>query len=239
MNIVDIIILVVIGLGMIIGFSRGFFKETISFIGTILVVVLAFLFKNPLSLLMYKNLPFIKLGGVFEGLSSLNILLYEFLAFIIMLSLLAFVLTIILKLSGIVEKILKMTIILAIPSKILGMVIGFIHSIVVIYVVLFILSLPMLKVPYINESKYTKLILDKTPFLSSIADDAVKTFNEIAELSKDNISIKADKKLANRNMVEIMLKNKVTTTESIEILVDKGKINIDNVDELINKYKED
>ena len=70
MNIVDIIILVFIVLSAFVGFSRGFFKQTIMFVGTILVICLSFIFKNPLSLFMYKNLPFFKFGG----LTSLNIL---------------------------------------------------------------------------------------------------------------------------------------------------------------------
>ena len=68
MNIVDIIIIVSIVLGVLIGFVRGFFKETVIFIGTILVVVLAFVLKNPLSLILYKNLPFFKFKGIFEGI---------------------------------------------------------------------------------------------------------------------------------------------------------------------------
>ncbi len=239
MNIIDIIIIVVILLSMLMGFVRGFFKQTVMFVGTLFIVVLAFIFKNPLSLIMYKNLPFLKLGGIFEGLSSLNILFYEVIAFIIALAVLGIALGIIIKLSGIVEKVLKITIILAIPSKILGMIVGFIQGIVVLYVSLFLLSLPMLKVPYINDSKYSKLILEKTPFLSSVTDGIVNTFNEISEFSKNNIKLNSDKKKANRDMVEIMLKNDVTTTENIKVLIDKGKIEIEDADTLLEKYKEE
>ena len=134
MNIVDIIILVFIVLSAFVGFSRGFFKQTIMFVGTILVICLSFIFKNPLSLFMYKNLPFFKFGG----LTSLNILLYEILAFIILIVVLSIVLVILVKITGIVEKILKATIILAIPSKLLGMLVGIIESIVILYFVLFV-----------------------------------------------------------------------------------------------------
>ena len=79
MNIVDVIIILFLGLGAVTGFVRGFFKQTVMFVGTILVVVLAFLLKNPLSMILYENLPFFQMGG----LTALNILLYEALAFII------------------------------------------------------------------------------------------------------------------------------------------------------------
>lgn len=235
MNIVDIIIIVSIVLGVLIGFVRGFFKETVIFIGTILVVVL----KNPLSLILYKNLPFFKFKGIFEGISTLNILIYEILAFIIALAILSIALTIIIKISGIIEKILKLTIVLALPSKLLGAIVGFIQSIVVLYVFLFLLSLPILRVPYIKDSKYAQMILEKTPVISKVTDGLVKTFNEISDFADKNIKNNVDKRQTNREMLEIMLKNDVVTSENVKYLSDKGKIDIDNIDELLSKYKED
>lgn len=239
MNIVDIIIIVSIVLGVLIGFVRGFFKETVIFIGTILVVVLAFVLKNPLSLILYKNLPFFKFKGIFEGISTLNILIYETLAFIIALAILSIALTIIIKISGIIEKILKLTIVLALPSKLLGAIVGFIQSIVVLYVFLFLLSLPILRVPYIKDSKYAQMILEKTPVISKVTDGLVKTFNEISDFADKNIKNNVDKRQTNREMLEIMLKNDVVTSENVKYLSDKGKIDIDNIDELLSKYKED
>ncbi|CCY45180.1 uncharacterized protein BN475_00219 [Clostridium sp. CAG:1193] len=239
MNIVDIIIIVSIVLGVLIGFVRGFFKETVIFIGTILVVVLAFVLKNPLSLILYKNLPFFKFKGIFEGISTLNILIYEILAFIIALAILSIALTIIIKISGIIEKILKLTIVLALPSKLLGAIVGFIQSIVVLYVFLFLLSLPILRVPYIKDSKYAQMILEKTPVISKVTDGLVKTFNEISDFADKNIKNNVDKRQTNREMLEIMLKNDVVTSENVKYLSDKGKIDIDNIDELLSKYKED
>ena len=239
MNIVDIIIIVSIVLGVLIGFVRGFFKETVIFIGTILVVVLAFVLKNPLSLILYKNLPFFKFKGIFEGISTLNILMYEILAFVLELAILSIALTIIIKISGIIEKILKLTIVLALPSKLLGAIVGFIQSIVVLYVFLFLLSLPILRVPYIKDSKYAQMILEKTPVISKVTDGLVKTFNEISDFADKNIKNNVDKRQTNREMLEIMLKNDVVTSENVKYLSDKGKIDIDNIDELLSKYKED
>lgn len=234
MNIVDIIILVFIVLSAFVGFSRGFFKQTIMFVGTILVICLSFIFKNPLSLFMYKNLPFFKFGG----LTSLNILLYEILAFIILIVVLSIVLVILVKITGIVEKILKATIILAIPSKLLGMLVGIIESIVILYFVLFILSLPIIKVPYLNESKYAKIIMDKTPILSSVCDNIMKTFDEISEFTEENLKLNFDVNKANKDILEIILKNRVATSDNVRYLVEKDKIKIDNVNELLEMYEE-
>lgn len=233
MNIVDSIIIVALVLGAVTGFIRGFFKQTVMFLGTIVVVILSFILKNPLSLILYQNLPFFKFGG----LTSLNILMYEVLAFIICLAILTLALGVIIKVTGVIETLLKATVILALPSKLLGLVVGLIQSIVILYVVLFILSLPTFKVPYINDSKYTNIILTKTPIISGITDGVVKTFDEIYEFTTNDINLN-DVNITNTRIVEIMLKNKVVTTDNIKLLSDNGKIEISNLDNLINKYKE-
>lgn len=234
MNIVDVIIILFLGLGAVTGFVRGFFKQTVMFVGTILVVVLAFLLKNPLSMILYENLPFFKMGG----LTALNILLYEALAFIICIAILTIALNIIIKISGIIETVLNFTIILALPSKLLGMLVGLIQSVVIIYVILFIASMPVFDVKDLSKSKYAKIILEKTPIISNITNDVISTFDEIKEFSTKKIDI-SDVKNTNRNIVDIMLKNDVVTTDSVILLNEKGKIDIDNLDELINKYKKE
>lgn len=232
MNIVDVIILLLLGLGAVTGFIRGFFKQTVISVGTILVIILAFILKNPLSMILYQNLPFFKMGG----LTSLNILLYETFAFIICVAILSIVLAIIIKVSGIIETILKVTVVLALPSKLLGALVGIINAIVLIYVALFIITMPAFKVPYVSESKYADIILKKTPIISNITNDVIKSFNEIAEFTKKEIDM-SNIEATNRKIVEIMLKNEVTTIDSVKLLVEKGKIKIDNFEELVYTYE--
>ena len=160
-------------------------------------------------------------------------------AFIIALVVLSIVLFVIIKITGIVESVLKITVVLAIPSKILGLIVGVIQSVVVLYVFLFLVSLPILKVPYVNDSKYAKIILEKTPFISRITDGVVKTFDEISKFSDENLNKNYDSKKANKEMLEIMLKNKVITVENARILSDKSKIEVDNINELLERYKEE
>lgn len=233
MNLVDIIIVFGLVMGAFLGFVRGFFKQTVIFIGTILTVVLSFILKNPLSMVLYENLPFFK----FAGVTTLNIILYEALAFMICLAVFSMVLSFIIKISNIIEKLLDLTIVFAIPSKILGLVVGLIQSVVILYVGLFILSMPVFNMPFLSESQYAPIILSKTPVISDITNDAVKTFNEIAEFTKKEINIK-DIDDTNSKIVEIMLKNDIVTVDSVKLLSEKGKIKLVNLEELVNKYKE-
>ena len=77
MSIVDVIIILAILMGAVVGFKRGLTTQLVSTIGIILVMVLAFILKNPISKFMYENLPFLDFGGLLKGLPVLNIIVYE------------------------------------------------------------------------------------------------------------------------------------------------------------------
>ena len=64
----DIIIIMIIVFGALIGFKRGIIKQSVVTLGMILVVVLSFALKNPVSAFMYKNFPFFSFGGLYENM---------------------------------------------------------------------------------------------------------------------------------------------------------------------------
>ena len=139
LELIDIIIILVIILGGIIGFKQGAIKKLTSAVGLILVLVISFILKNKLSVYFYENLPFIKLWGVFKGIEVLNVIFYEMVAFLVIASVLTLVYRILLGITGLIEKVLKATIILSIPSKIIGFFIGLVEYYVWVYIILFIL----------------------------------------------------------------------------------------------------
>ena len=237
-GIVDAVLFLFLLAGAVIGFKRGVIKSLVNFIGTLACIVLAFYLKNPLSVLMYTNLPFFKLGGIFEGVAVVNILIYEVIAYLIVLSILFAILKIVLMLSGIVEKILKATVILAIPSKILGLIFGTIEAFIIAFVVIFTLN----QIPgtryIVDESKIGTNILEKTPILSSIMNDAFVSFNEIYYLGEQYKSSQ-DKSEYNRKAFEILIKNEVISTDNARKLLDSKKLTINNADEIINKYEKE
>ena len=47
MQIVDIIIILMILLGAIVGFKQGVIRKTTSFLGTFIVIIVSFILKNP------------------------------------------------------------------------------------------------------------------------------------------------------------------------------------------------
>ena len=185
-NIVDVLIVLGILLYGIVGMKKGGIKQIVSTVGFIIVLILAFNLKNPLAEFLSLHLPFFKFGGIYEGVTALNILIYQLIAFLIIVALLETILNVIISISGILEKILKMTIILSIPSKILGFIVGLIEGFLITFVILLILNQPMFNIKAFDESKLTNKILKSTPVMSSFANNIVEVVNYIYVFVKGN-----------------------------------------------------
>lgn len=235
---VDIIIILVILLSGVIGLKRGFTKELVCFLGFFLVIILSFILKNPVSSFFYNHLPFFKFGGLFKGITSINILLYEVLAFLIVASILLIILRVVIFATSVFEKLLKLTFILGLPSKILGCIIGLIEGVVWCFIILYIVSLPLFNIKIVNDSKLKDEILTKTPILTNITNDTVKTFDELENLKDDYKNKKITNNEFDLESIDVLLKYKVISVNSLEKLVKDKKINIKNINKVINKYKE-
>lgn len=239
MNILDIGIIIFIIFGGILGLKRGFTKELVEAIGFIVVIVLAYFLKNPLSVLMYEYLPFFKFG-LLKNVEIFNILIYEVIAFLICIIILSAILKVILLATSVFEKILNTTIILGIPSKIAGAFVGLIHHFIVSFVILYILSIFCFDVDFVNESKLKDKILNNTPLMSNIADKGVEVVNEFLILKDQYTDKTISESEFNYKAIELFLKYDIITPEALEKLIEKGKISeFDNYDDLIRTYKED
>lgn len=236
MSIIDILIICILALSAYRGFKYGLVRSAVSLVGSLFVFILAFYLKNPLSVLMYENLPFISFGGIFSGISSLNIIVYEAISYIICLVTLFILLKVLIKVTGIVDKLINATIILAIPSKLIGLLLKAIEAYIYLFIILFIcFSIPAFT-PYFKDSKVATTIVSKTPILSKTTKNVYNSVEEIYD-----ICVKADRdndaKKGNEMALETLLKYEVITPKSVKKLSDKGKIKIDNIDEILKKYE--
>ena len=233
-GIIDAIILLLILLGGIVGFKEGAIKKLTSVVGLVLVVVLAFMLKNKISFYFYENLPFLDLWGVFKGIQVLNVVFYEVLAFLIIASILMLVYRILLGITGLIEKVLKATVILSIPSKLLGFVVGMIESYIWVYVVLFILTLPVINLKEVYTSKVANYIMTETPYLSKYTNKTVEVYSNLYEIidKRDN---KSNEQI-NEEAMELMLNYDIITVESAEKLIKRNKVTVAN-DDFLDKYK--
>lgn len=237
MNILDALIILLILFSAFTGFKRGFTKELVSFLGFFVIVIAAFLLKNPISEILYENMPFFSFGGLFKGVSALNIIVYEVIAFFIVVAIATIIFRVLVFATSIFEKLLKMTIILGFPSKILGMIIGAIEGFVWSFIILYILSLPVFNIKEMNDSKLVGPILENTPVLSAFTKDFKVALDEFGSL-KEKYEIENNTEEFNYSTLDVLLKYKIVSVESVEKLNQKGKLKIDNIDVLINQYKE-
>lgn len=238
MKIVDIVILIIILLGAVIGFKRGFTRSLVSALGFIVIAILAYFLKNPLSILLYENLPFFKFGGILKGVTVLNIALYELLAFVIVLAILGVALKILMVATSVFEKILKMTIILGIPSKIMGAVVGALEAFVIVFISLYALSLPIFNISIVNDSNWKDIILNKTPILSAFSKDTMQVIDEFASIKEKYKDNNKNAEEFNKEVLDLFLKYDVVKVSSIDKLVEKGKLQINNIEEILMKYRE-
>lgn len=238
MNLVDIAIIVVLILGAVVGYRRGFTTQFLSLCGFVVIVVAAFLFKNPVSMYLYEHLPFFNFPGILSGISVINLLLYEAIAFFIVFIGLYLVFKVILMVSHIFEKFLSMTILLGLPSKILGAILGILENYLVAFIILYIISLPIFNINIIKDSRLRMTILEKTPVLNLYANSTVKVGSEFWVLAEKYKS-GTDSEQFNLETLNILLKYKVTSVDSVDRLVEKNKIQINNIESVLKKYRKD
>lgn len=224
MNIIDIVIIFGLLLGGVTGAKNGFFKQSVVLVGTIICFVLSWILKDFIANFLSYNLPFFNFAGPFEGLTSLNIVMYQLIAFLLLMFLFTAILAVIIRMTGVFEKILKMTIILGIPSKILGFIVGAIEAYVILFVILFFFSQPAFNIEIINDSKFTNTIVNSSPGLSNIVGNMNDAVNDIYDITK-SYSVNQNTYDFNRRVIDSLLEHNVVDLDYINELNKKGKIN--------------
>lgn len=225
LNVLDVAIILLILLAGVVGMKRGFFKELVMTVGYFLVFIISFALKNPLAEWLSLNFPFFSFSGPFRGMSVLNIVIYQLIAFFVIFALVMIIFNLILTFTNILEKILKLTIILGIVSKILGFFVGLIEGVILVFALCLVLSYPAFNQGVIAESKVKNQILQGTPALNKMAESLVKTFDDLTDLSKE-YSSNEDKTELNRKSIQVMIDNKLIKLDYVQKLIDSGKLKV-------------
>ncbi len=219
--IVNVIIVLFVILATYDGFKKGFFESILRFFGFVLASVLAFTFKNKLSVVLYTYLPFFKFGGAFKGIYAINILLYELLAFFIIFFIILIIFSLLIKMTHVIEKIVKAIPIVGFLDRLLGAIVGFIQSFIILYLVLFVFKFSSNLFGFnIRESLADNIL--EIPVLKEKFGNSLDTFNQIAELKSSYDS--TQKEEFNNKSIQLLLDNKVITRENLDLLIKKGKL---------------
>lgn len=216
MNILDIIIILLLLASAITGFKRGVIKELVMLVGIVIVYIIAFSLKGTLGLLLCKICPFFS----FDGLPSLNIIMYQLIAFIIIASVLFGIYHFILKLTGIIQKVIDLSIILTLPSKILGLVVGFIEGYIILFMILLVLQIPFHHNDIFKNSEFSTAIVNNSFLLSSSIGELDDCISDIIELTKES-NKDIDK---NSKILDLELKYHIISKEDLEQIRKMGKL---------------
>lgn len=235
MNIVDYIMIAFLLLFALKGFRRGLLPSIVNLASSLLVFVIAFYLKTPISTFLYENLPFLKFGGIFKGVVAINILFYEGIAYAIAISILFIVFAILKKISKIMEKILNLTIFLSLPAKIVGAIVGIAEGLLYAFVLLYIASVVNTTSTYVNNSKYASKILTDIPVVKDVTSDLTLSTKEVYNTILNNAN---DTNRANLDSINILMKYDILSYDSAKKLYDDGKLNILGVETVIEEYKE-
>lgn len=236
MSLVDLIIILMIVMGAIVGFKNGVIKTGTRFIGLFIVIIISFILKDKLMVLMYENLPFFDFFGIIKGIDAINILFYQLVSFLVIFSALMFVLRVLIVITGMVEWLLKMTIFLSIPSKILGLFLGALEYYVYLFIALYILNMPVFGLTLVSDSSMGTFILERTPILSELVDDTVKAYSDVWNVVKNRGDL--SNKEINTYVLATLLDNKLISIESARRLVESNYIVIED-NSILDNYKEE
>lgn len=233
-SIIDAIIIILLLFGAVVGFKAGVIKSAVSFLGTLLIIFLAFQLKNPISEFLYLHLPFFNFGGELAGVTVFNILIYEGIAFLIVFAILEVLLKVVVFASGILESLLRLTIVFGLFSKILGLFFGFIEYYVIIFAGLFMLNCFSNTAFLIKDSSLATNILNNTPVLTEQFKEPKVAIDEILDLSN---TYKNDKEGYNAKAFEILIKYNIISQDQAKKLISKKKIEIPNAQSILENFK--
>lgn len=227
MNLMDVVCILVILMYVALGFKRGVIKSGVQLIGTVAVLVIAFVFKSMLANFLMDLLPFFDFPGIFHGITAMNILMYELISFILIFVVLYCILSILVNLSGLIEKLLKLTIVLAIPSKLLGALLGLIEGTIMAFLIAFIMLHLSPTEKLVMDSKVAIVVLERTPIISTVSARTTLALEEISSTLHE-VKENGNREDANFKALHTLIYYKIISQEDAQKLIDEGKLRFTN-----------
>ncbi len=231
MNFVDLILFFLVILFTIIGWKKGVIRSVVRLVGLIMIAIIAYQLKTPLASFLIGFMPFFNFAGVFQDVTAINILFYHAVSFVFVFIMLYSILNIVISLAGLLDKLLKATIILYLPDKILGAVVGFVEGVVFAFVVIFTMAqMPNLQ-EYVAESSYASRVLNRTPIIRTVLAPTTNITEEIIEITEEfkDASTDTEKEKYHIEVLNVMIKYSLVTKEEAQRLIDEEKIYLPGV----------
>lgn len=223
MAVLDGIIIILLVLGILYGTKKGFLNGIISLIGLFVSFIMALLLRGVVADILLKGMPFLKFSGSYKGITSLNILFYEAVAFILVFLFLLSILSLVLKITGIVQKVIDYSVVLTLPSKILGVIVGIINALIISYVMSFIMLNINSTRQMVHDSKIAPYLLKNSVVISK---DTKKYYDSTTKINKiiDKCKHEKNKRTCNVLVANSLIESKIIEKEKVIELINSGKL---------------
>ena len=232
-NIFSIVIVLLILLCGVLGSKRGILKELVIIVGTIVVFAIAFFLKDPIASFFCTYLPFFNFRIPLGNLISLNIIFYQLIAFLLVVIVLRLILQILIDVTGVFSKIINATIILALPNKLLGFVVGLLEGYILMFIILNVIAIPMSGSELFMSSGVRQFIVNDSPVLKDCLGGLNYAIDDVLSLSSSD-----DRNANDLKVIDIMLKYKTVSVEFMDNVKETGKLDdISGIDGVIDKYR--
>ena len=233
LNIFSVIIVLLILLCGVLGSKRGILKELVIIVGTVVVFVLSFFLKDFIAEIFCTYLPFFNFKIPLGNLISLNIIFYQLIAFLILVIIFRVILQILIDVTGIFSKIINATIILALPNKLLGFIVGLLEGYILMFIILNVIAIPLSGSELFMSSGVRRFIVNDTPVLKDCLGGLNYAIDDVLSLSS-----KDDRNTNDLKVIDIMLKYKTVSVEFMDNVKETGKLDdISGLDGVIDKYR--
>ena len=232
-NIFSVIIILLILLCGVLGSKRGILKELVIIVGTIVVFAIAFFLKDFVADFFCTYLPFFNFRIPLGNLISLNIIFYQLIAFLLIVIVLRLILQILIDVTGIFSKIINATIILALPNKLLGFIVGLLEGYILMFIILNVIAIPLSGSELFMSSGVRSYIVNDTPVLKDCLGGLNYAIDDVLSLSSED-----DRNTNDLKVIDIMLKYKTVSVEFMDNVKETGKLDdISGLDSVIDKYR--
>ena len=225
-SVMNVICVVVPIIGFLIGLFKGFVNRSVRVLEGALIIVLSLILKNPISSLLYRFIPFVD----FEY-KVLNVLLYEFVSFVLLALVLVVVVHIINRFISIIEKVVGFIISIGVPTGILGALVSLVEFTFYLYVFIFVVFFLSAVTSSPIDSSLANKYYYKMPVLRRVFGN---TFDACIEVGNEINSNESPDKI-NYDSMKILLEHHFITKDNARYIIENNKIKIANSKELLSK----
>ena len=224
MGIFDCLIVLIIILGIYMGYQHGIVKQLADLVILFASSFVAAIVSKILGNALYGILPFFNFTGKAQGLKSINIVLWRLLIYVFLIMIIIAIIKKVMILTKVSEKVSDTMVESNFISRILGAVCAVPLMILLMFNVLMVLLLPNVNLTFVNNSKFSTMILEKMPVLSKKTSSIYGSEKQIIERINKEDNTKENLEKVNEDIIQILLDSNAVSDDKLEKLREDNRL---------------